>query len=206
MLTIWGRKNSINVQKVLWCCGELGLAFRRLDAGREFGGNDTPEYLQLNPNGLVPTVEDDGFVLWESNVIVRYLAAKHGAHILFPTELQTRFEVERWMDWHATTLWPALRPVFFGLIRTLPEQRDAAALKKAQVEAERAFRILDRHLSGHPYVAGEAFTIGDIPLGIATYRWNALDIDRPALPSLEDWYRRLEGRPAFQAHVAGPLS
>lgn len=206
MLTIWGRRNSINVQKVLWCCGELGLNFRRIDAGREFGGNDTPEYRQLNPNGLVPTIDDDGFVLWESNAIVRYLAAKHGAHILYPTDLRSRFDIERWMDWHATTLWPALRPVFFGLIRTLPEQRDAAAMRAAQEEAERAFSILNRQLSGREFITGDTFTIADIPLGIATYRWFALEIDRPSLPDLEEWHRRFQARPAFLAHVAGPLS
>ncbi|WP_230534108.1 glutathione S-transferase family protein [Microvirga roseola] len=206
MLTIWGRKNSIKVQKVLWCCGEIGLNFRRIDAGREFGINDTPEFLQLNPNGLVPTIEDDGFVLWESNVIVRYLATKHRAHVLYPPDLRSRFDVERWMDWHATTLWPTLRPVFFGLIRTPPEQRDHAMLRKAQIGAEQAFGILVRHHSDRPYVTGETFTIGDIPLGIAAFRWYALDIARPVLPSLDAWYHRLRERPAFQANVAGPLS
>ena len=128
MLTIWGRTNSINVQKVLWTCAELGLPFQRHDAGGAFGGTSTEAYRAMNPNGLVPTIEDDGFVLWESNVIVRYLATKHRAEALYPAELRARFDVERWMEWQTTTLWTALRPVFFGLIRTPPEQRDAAAL------------------------------------------------------------------------------
>jgi len=206
MLTIWGRENSINVQKVLWCCGELGLAFRRVDAGREFGINDSPEYRRLNPNGLVPTIEDDGFVLWESNVIVRYLAAKHGAHALYPTDLRSRFDVERWMDWQTTTLWPALRPTFFALVRTPVDQRDPAALEKSQQETERAFAILDGHLSTRSFVAGDAFTIGDIPIGLAAYRWFALEILRPGMPDLERWYRGIRERPAFQEHVAKPLS
>ncbi len=120
MLTIWGRSNSINVQKVLWCCSELGLAFRRLDAGGAFGGTDSPDYRERNPNGLVPTIEDDGFVLWESNVIVRYLATKHRAEALFPTDLRARSDVVRWLEWLATPLGPALRPLFFALIRTPP--------------------------------------------------------------------------------------
>jgi glutathione S-transferase len=206
MLTIWGRANSINVQKVLWCCGELGLDFCRIDAGREFGVNSSAEYRRLNPNGLVPTIEDDGYVLWESNVIVRYLAAKHGAEHLYPTDLRSRFDVERWMDWHSTTLWPVLRPVFFALVRTSIDQRDPVALQKSQRETERAFSILDDHLSAHAFVAGQSFTIGDIPLGIAAYRWFGLEIPRPQLRHLERWHRGLRGRPAFQEHVAKPLS
>jgi glutathione S-transferase len=206
MLTIWGRPNSINVQKVLWCCGELGLAFRRLDAGREFGVNDTPEYRRMNPNGLVPTIEDDGFVLWESNVIVRYLATKHQAQALYPTDLRSRFDVERWMDWQATTLWPALRPLFFGLIRTPVGERDVPAMERARSDSEVAFRLLDAHLAGRRFVAGEAFTVGDIPIGIAAHRWFALAVARPPLPRLERWYRTVAARPAFQEHVARPSS
>jgi len=206
MLTIWGRANSINVQKVLWCCGELGLPFRRIDAGREFGLNDTPEYRRLNPNGLVPTIEDEGFVLWESNVILRYLAVKHGARDIFPPETRSRFEVERWMDWHATTLWPALRPIFFALVRTAPDRRDPVALEKARQDTDRAFRVLDRTLSERAFVAGEAFTIADIPLGIAAYRWFALEIPRPPLPHLERWYGTMQLRAAFREHVVHPLS
>src|SRR5829696_9275573 len=126
MLTLWGRVNSINVQKVHWCLKELGLAYDRIEAGREFGVVDTPEYRRMNPNGLVPTIEDDGFVLWESNVIVRYLAARHGAGRLYPDDLRVRFDAERWMDWQATTLWPALRPVFIGLVRTPVAERDSS--------------------------------------------------------------------------------
>jgi glutathione S-transferase len=206
MLTIWGRANSINVQKVLWCCGELDLPFRRIDAGREFGRTDTPEYRQLNPNGLVPTIEDGGFVLWESNVILRYLAVKHHADAVFPPDIRMRFAVERWMDWHATTLWPALRPVFLTLVRTPPDQRDPGLLGRAQEDTERAFLILEQELSGRPFVAGERFTIADIPIGIAAHRWFALEVARPSLPSLERWYGMVRDRPAFREHVGRPLS
>lgn len=206
MLTIWGRANSINVQKVLWTCAELGVAFRRHDAGGAFGGTSTPEYRALNPNGLVPTLEDDGYVLWESNVIVRYLATKQRAEALYPSELRARFDVERWMEWQTTTLWPSLRPVFFGIVRTPPEQRDAAAIEQAQATAARAFALLDGHLDGRAYVMGDAFTIGDIPNAIAAYRWYTLDIPRPALPNLERWYGALKERPGFREHVAIPLS
>ena len=206
MLTIWGRANSINVQKVLWCCSELDLPFRRIDAGREFGRTDTPEYRQLNPNGLVPTIEDGGFVLWESNVILRYLAVKHHAHAVFPPDIRMRFAVERWMDWHATTLWPALRPVFLTLVRTPPDQRDPGMLGRAQEDTERAFLILEQELSGRPFVAGERFTIADIPIGIAAHRWFALEVARPSLSSLERWYGMVRDRPAFREHVGRPLS
>jgi glutathione S-transferase len=206
MLRIWGRANSINVQKVLWCCAELDIAFERIDAGGKFGVSKTDAYRALNPNGLVPTIEDDGFVLWESNVIVRYLAARDGAGRLYPDDLRVRFNAERWMDWQATTLWPALRPVFIGLVRTPVAERDLSDIASSLEAATRALMIVDRHLADRPFVAGDAFTIGDIPLGIAAYRWFSLPIDRPALPDLVRWYDRLRERPGYRLHVMQPLS
>jgi glutathione S-transferase len=206
MLTIWGRTNSINVQKVLWCCAELGLAYKRTDAGGAHGVTNTPEYLAMNPNALVPTIDDDGFVLWESNAIVRYLAAKHGEGTLYPLDLRQRAEADRWMDWQVTTLWTALRPLFFGYIRTPPEQRDAAALAAAQRSAEQALTILDRYLDDRVFLAGERVTMGDIPVGISVYRWFALPIERPDFPQVARWYSRLTERPGFQTHVMHPLS
>jgi glutathione S-transferase len=206
MLRIWGRANSINVQKVLWCCAELDIAFERIDAGGKFGVSKTDAYRALNPNGLVPTIEDDGFVLWESNVIVRYLAARDGAGRLYPDDLRVRFDAERWMDWQATTLWPALRPVFIGLVRTPVAERDLSDIASSLEAATRALMIVDRHLADRPFVAGDAFTIGDIPLGIAAYRWFSLPIDRPALPDLVRWYDRLRERPGYRLHVMQPLS
>jgi len=206
MLTIWGRTNSINVQKVLWCCAELGLAYTRIDAGGAHGVTNTPEYLALNPNALVPTIDDDGFVLWESNAIVRYLAAKHGHGTLYPDDLKERADADRWMDWQVTTLWTALRPLFFGYVRTPPEQRDATALAAAQRSGEQALAILDRYLQDRPFVAGERFTMGDIPAGISVYRWSALPIERPQFAHVTRWYRALAARPGFQTHIMQPLS
>ena len=206
MLTIWGRRNSINVQKVLWCCAELGLAYERIDAGGAYGVSNTPEYLAMNPNGLVPTINDDGFILWESNVIVRYLAAKHGQGALYPGDLKARAEAERWMDWQVTTLWAALRPIFFGYVRTPPEQRDAAALAAAERSAEEALAILDRYLQDRAFLAGERFTMGDIPAGISVYRWTALPIERPDFPHVTRWYEALTERPGFRTHVMHPLT
>jgi glutathione S-transferase len=204
-LEIWGRSSSINVQKVLWVCEELRLDFVRHDAGAELGQVDTLEYRRLNPNGLIPTIRDDGFVLWESNVILRYLATKYSAHTLFPKELHLRFEVERWMDWHATALWPALRPLFIQLIRTPPEQRNASIIANAHRDTERLFAILDQRLSEASHVAAEHFTIADIPLAIAAYRWTELAIHRPQLQHVARWYSRMQDRAGFSKFVAQPL-
>lgn len=206
MLKIWGRKNSINVQKVLWCCEELSLPFERVDVGGPFGGNDEPCYLALNPTGLVPTISDDGFVLWESNAIVRYLAASYGAGTLSPEDPQARAEADKWMDFQATTLWPNLRSVFLSLMRTPPEERDGNLIEVSRKRAEEAFAVLDAHLKGRDYVGGSSPSTGDIPLGAAAYRWFELEIRRPSMPSLEAWYERLRGRPAYRANVMLPLS
>jgi glutathione S-transferase len=201
VLKILGRKNSSNVQKVLWCCDELGLAYEREDIGGPFGKNRDPAYLALNPNGLVPTVIDDDFVLWESNSVIRYLAAKHGADTLYPTDLRTRAKAERWMDWQLSAVVPAINPVFFGLIRTPPEKRDQAAIAAARDKLGGAMAILDGELGRTDFVAGDALTVGDIPVGIMTYRWYTLEIEREELPNLKRWYDRLTERPAFKKHV-----
>lgn len=206
MLKIWGRKNSVNVQKVLWCCEELGLPFERVAVGGPFGGNDKPWYLKLNPTGLVPTIADDGFVLWESNAIVRYLAARYGAGTLWPEDLPVRAEADKWMDFQATTLWPNLRPVFLSLTRTPPEERDGSIVEASRKRAEEAFAVLDAYLNGRDYIGGSSPNMGDIPLGTAAYRWFELEIRRPSMPSLEAWYERLCARPAYQATVVLPLS
>jgi glutathione S-transferase len=206
MLTIWGRNNSINVQKVLWCCAELGLEFRRIDAGLQYGVNNTPEYLANNPTGLVPTIDDDGYILWESNVIVRYLSSRHGLGTLCPADLQARFRAEIWMDWQQSFLWPSFRTVFQGLIRTPPEKRDNNAIAAAKGKAASALKILDRHLAGRDYVEGKQLTFGDIPVGIAAYRWFALGMPRDELPNMVRWHDRLAERPAFRQHVMLPLT
>ena len=202
MLKILGRKTSSNVQKVLWCCGEIGLAFERSDVGGPFGGNKTADYLALNPNGLVPTIDDDGFVLWESNAIVRYLAAKHASGTLWPTDLRRRADADRWMDWQQTTLAGPMGVLFRALLRTPPDRIEPAELESAQRRAAAAFAILDAQLARTKYVAGTALTMGDIALGFAPHRWFLLPVERPSLPNVERWYRDLCGQPAYREHVA----
>lgn len=206
MLTIWGRANSSNVQKVVWCCAELGLHYTRIDAGLEFGVNKTPEYLAMNPNAVVPTIDDDGYILWESNVIVRYLATRYGDGAFCPADPKERYLAERWMDWQQTTGWPPLRTVFQGLIRTPPEKRDNAAIERAQDQAKAAMAILDRHLAGRDYLEAGRFTMGDIPNGPTIYRWFALGNSREDLPNLARYHDRLAERPGFREHVMLPLS
>ena len=205
-MLIWGRNNSVNVQKVLWCCEEMALGYERIDAGGSFGVVKTPQYLSLNPNGLVPTIEDDGLVLWESNAIVRYLAAKHAPGTLWPEDLKVRAEADRWMDWTATTVWPALRVLFLGLVRTAPDKRDAQAIEDSRLKTAEVLHILDAHLKTHEYVAGNAFTMGDIPLGCAIWRWIALPIERPELSNVQRWFDSLARRPAYKKIVMLPLS
>ena len=207
MLKIWGRKNSINVQKVMWTVAELGLEPERIDAGMAHGLVGEPWYAALNPNRMVPTIDDDGVVLWESNVIVRYLAAKHAPGTLMPTDPVARAKADMWMDWQQNTLMPAgLSPLFLGLIRTPPDKRDAGALRKAAEVTESALRTLDAHLAKQAYVLGDSLTVADIPVGVATYRWYALPVEHAELPHLRAWYDRLKQRPAFAEHVMLPLT
>lgn len=206
MLKIWGRKNSVNVQKVLWCCEEIAIEYQRIDAGGDFGIVKTPQYLGLNPNGLVPTIEDDGLVLWESNAIVRYLASKHATGSLWPDKLETRAQADQWMDWSSTTFWPALRPLFMGLIRTPVAERDAHVLDESRRKAAAALAIVDRHLESHTFLAGHNFTVSDIALGCCVWRWMALPIERPSLPNAQRWFDLLARRPAYKKVVMLPLS
>ena len=205
MLKIWGRVNSVNVKKALWAATELGLKYERIDAGMEHGVTKTPEYLKMNPNSLVPTIDDDGFVLWESHSIVRYLAAKHGAGTLWPTDLKVRADAERWMDW-AFAFQNAMSAVFWGLIRTPPEKRDVKAIEKGRKRSAELLAVPERTLSQKPYLAGAGFTMGDIPLGCEVQRWMRVPIERPPFPAVEAWFERLRARPAFVKHVDLPLS
>ncbi|HEX6297365.1 MAG TPA: glutathione S-transferase [Burkholderiales bacterium] len=206
MLRIWGRVNSVNVKKALWAAEELGLQYARIDAGLQFGVTKTPEYRRMNPNSLVPTIEDDGFVLWESHSIVRYLAAKHAAGTLWPTDLRVRADAERWMDW-AFTLQNAMRDVFWGLIRTPPEKRDMRAIEAgAKRSADLLEAVLETALAGKDYLTGKNFTMGDIPLGCEVQRWMRVPLQRPRLPNVEAWFERLRARPAFLKIVDVPLT
>ncbi|QEY72427.1 glutathione S-transferase [Pseudomonas denitrificans (nom. rej.)] len=205
MLKIWGRKNSSNVRKALWCAEEAGLAYERIDAGGAFGlVNDEP-YRSLNPNGVVPTLDDDGFVLWESNTIVRYLAA-HYAPDLYPQDLQQRASAEKWMDWTTSSFAAPFRTVFWGTLRTPPEQRDAVAIQAAIETCVGLLAVPEATLAKQPYLTGEQFGMGDIPLGSFIYAWFEMPIERPAQPHLEAWYARLKARPAYRAAVMTDLT
>jgi glutathione S-transferase len=213
-LRIWGRANSVNVQKVLWCCAELGLAFERTDAGMAYGHVDTPEYRAMNPNGRVPTLVDGGFVLWESNAILRYLALKQieagaaAAAALYPTGAAARAAVERWLDWTLSTVQPVERPLFWGLVRTRPEERDMTAIAAAAKTCGSIWAVLDAHLAhGGPFIEGDSFTLADLALGAYARRWFGVQFaDRPELDRLRVWYDGLAARPGFQLYIAPPLS
>jgi glutathione S-transferase len=202
MLKIWGRNTSVNVQKAMWAVGELGLAHERIDIGGAFGKNNEPAYLAMNPNGLVPTLEEDGFLLWESNAIVRYLASRYGPGQLEPSDLQERARASSWMDWQLTVAGPAITPVFWGLIRTPPERRDQAAIEAGKKKTIAAMTILDAQLAKTAFVAGDTFSMGDIATGAVTYRFRRLMPERPRLDNLERWFAGIEQRPAFKEHVA----
>jgi glutathione S-transferase len=195
MLRIWGRLSSVNVQKVVWCADELGLAYERVDAGGKFGRNDTPEYLAMNPNGLVPVIEEDGFVLYESNAIVRYLAARAGS-FLFPVDLRQRADVDRWMEWQSTNYTPAMVAAFWQLIRTPEGQRDAAAIEASRAKSEKLTGVLDAHLAQRQYLSGDAFSAADLVVGCAAHRWLHLPVKRERRPHFERWYAELAARPA----------
>jgi len=206
MLRILGRPNSYNTQKVLWLLDELGTPFSLELAGLEHGVNHTPEYNKLNPNELVPTLIEDDFVLWESNSIMRYVVAKFGNGRFLSADLRERARAERWLDWALTTLNPAITPAFWGLIRSKPEERDSVGIAEAVKKTNHAMTILDRYLSETAYVAGKEFSIGDIPVGILTYRFYSLPIERHRLPHLEAWYKRLAERPVYRRRIMIGLS
>ena len=202
MLKIWGRLTSVNVQKVVWCADELGLDYERIDAGGKYGLVDTPAYRAMNPNGLVPVIDDGGFVLWESNAIVRYLAASYGAGSLWPTEIPVRAEADRWMDWQAVSLNPSIGPAFIQLIRTASENRDRTVIESARIETEKKLGVLNAHLATRDYVAGSRFTMGDIPLGCSVDRWFKLPLARESHPHVERWYAGLRERKGAAQVVA----
>ena len=207
MLKIWGRLTSVNVQKVVWCADELGLDYERIDAGGAFGLVDSEAFFAMNPNRQIPVIEDDGFVLWESNAIVRYLSAKYGqggvgSHCtLWPQDAQTLANADRWMDWQTTSLNPQISPPFMQLFRVAPEARDMALVAKAKIVIEAKLDVLDAHLSHHAYVAGDSFTMGDIPLGCSVDRWFKMPLAHAAHPHVARWYSSLRQRPGAQQVV-----
>jgi glutathione S-transferase len=206
MLKIWGRISSINVRKVVFTAQELGIPFERLDAGLEYGVNKTPEYLARNPNALVPLIEDDlpaaagndpdRFMLWESNVIVRYLCARHSPGQLYPLELPQRFDAERWMDWQQTSLGPAARPPFIQWFRTPAEQRDMGLIERSSAATEALLTIAEQQLAHRPFLTGNRLTMADIPLACEYHRWQALPQPRRQRLNLQRWYDGIAARPA----------
>lgn len=206
MLRLWGRLSSVNVQKVVWCADEIGLAYERVDAGGSFGLTRTPQYLAMNPNALVPVIDDEGLVLYESNAIVRYLAARHSAGTLWPQDLRRSADVDRWMEWQSTTYTPAMRDIFWQLVRTPAAERDRAVIERSRAECERLSGILDAHLAGREHVTDNGFTAADIVVGCAAHRWLNLPVAREPRPNLERWYATLKSRPGSRQVTSQPLT
>lgn len=205
-LRLWGQPKSINVQKVLWGLDELGLAYERIDAGGQFGRVKDADYLSLNPNGLVPTLEVDGTTLWESNAILRYLFQRFGTAPVHPSDPIARARADQWTEWYGSSYWPNTRVLLVQLVRTPEPQRDQKTIQSARAQVLDAARILEAHLEHHPYVAAEQFTWGDIPLGAAAHRFLNLPLDRPALKATEAWYARLKQRAPFKQWIDLPLT
>ena len=205
MLRILGRRTSGNVMKPLWAADEMGLDYEQADIGGKFGGNREPDYLAMNPMGLVPTLVEDDFVLWESNAITRYLCEKHGRGSLCPEDPRARAAADTWMDWQQTVCAPMMLPVFWGLVRTPEAERDYDRINAGIERGYEVWGILDRHLEGRAFVAGDELTMGDIPIGPQAHRWLNLVDKRPSMPNLEAWYERLTERPAFRKNVMIPI-
>ena len=206
MLKIWGRMSSINVRKVVFAAQELAVPFERVDAGGSFGVVQTPAYRAKNPNALVPFVEDDQVELWESNVIVRYLCARHAPDTLYPLGLAQRFDAERWMDWQQTTLNPAGRPGFIQWIRTPAERRDPQVIAQSVAATEPLLGLLDDHLARQPFIAGERLTMADLPIACEVHRWIGMPQPRTARPHLDRWYASILARPSTRGVLDLPLA
>jgi glutathione S-transferase len=206
MLTVWGRRSSFNLQKVMWLVAELGLPHRHIPAGGDFGIKDTPEFLAMNPHGLVPVIDDNGTIVWESQTILRYLAATYGRGRLWSDDPGERSLYERWMDWSQASLQPDfLNGVFWGFYRTPETKRNLLAIARKVRACAEHFQLLDRILADRPFLCGEALSLADIPAGTSLYRYFEIDIERPSVPNVEAWYRRLQERPAYREHVMVPF-
>lgn len=206
MLKVWGRRSSFNLQKVMWLVGEMRLPHQHIPAGGSFGGLDDPAFLAMNPHGRVPVIDDDGIVVWESQTILRYLAARYGRGEFWSDDPAERSEAERWMDWSQTTLQPDfLNGVFWGFYRTPEPQRNLPAIAAKVRACARHFQLLDRVLSNRPFLAGDRLTLADIPAGTSLYRYFEIAIERPSIPNVEAWYQRLRSRPACREHIMVPF-
>jgi glutathione S-transferase len=206
MLKVWGRNNSVNVKKVLWCAAELDIETESIPAGGHFGIVNDAAYRALNPNGRVPTIDDDGVVLWESNTIVRYLAARYGNGRLLSDDVIARAQGEKWMDWATTSIAGPFRDVLWNAVRLPVKERSATTLEAGVKACSQLFAIADSALRQQPYLSGGRFGVGDIPIGCFAYGWHQMPIERPELPHLAAWYQRLTERPAYKKTVMIPLS
>jgi glutathione S-transferase len=202
-LTILGRKTSSNVQALMWCVGELGLPYERHDVGHRFGGNDTPEFLAMNPNGTIPVIRDgNNPPLWETGAIVRYLASQYGSDEFWPADPAKRAIVDQWAEWAKINVTLGFTgPVFWRVVRTAPSKQDKLAIDQAVAELDRTLDIAEAQLSLTPFLAGDAFTVADIQFGHVLYRYFDIDITRPERPQLKRYYEALRVRPAFAEHV-----
>jgi glutathione S-transferase len=206
MLTVWGRRSSFNLQKVMWLVGELGIEHRQIEAGGRFGGLDTPEFKAMNPHGRVPVIDDRGVVVWESHAILRYLAARYARGSFWSDDDATRSLSDQWMDWAQTTLQPdVLVGVFWGFYRTPESQRNWLSINERIERCAQHFLLLDRLLVDRTFLLGDQLTLADIPIGANLFRYFSLDIERPSVPNVEAWYRRLQDRPAYRSHVMVPF-
>lgn len=206
MLKIWGRRNSSNVRKVLWCAEEIGLPYESIEVGGAFGGTQSAEYRAMNPNGLVPVIEDHGLPVWESNAIVRYLSARYALDVLYPADPVERARSEQWMDWTTSSFAVAFRDLFWGVVRTAPADRDEARIAAALLRCGELLALADAALAEQPWLSGGRFAMGDIPLGSFIYAWFEMPIQRPELPHLAAWYARLQQRPAYRKGVMTALT
>ena len=205
MLQIYGRKNSSQVIQLMWTVAELNLEHVRHNLGGSFGGLDSPEYRSLNPNGLVPTIDDNGFVLWESYAIIRYQCHQYGKGSLWPDNPQTVALADQWMEWANSRFMPVFFPVFWALIRTPKEQQNPDKIASMAKDSAELLQIVEKQLQGKAYITGDTLTMGDVPLGSLMYKYYTLDIDRPSLPNIESWYKRLSERSAYREHAMNPF-
>ena len=205
MLRVWGRRSAFNVQKVLWLIDELALPHEHIDAGGSFGGLDDPAFRAMNPHGRVPVIDDGGVVAWESHTILRYLAARYGAGTLWAEDASERSLADRWMDWALATLQRDFMDLFWGFYRTPEDKRNWPMIEQRTERCAAHFRLLDAHLAARAFLAGDAFTMADIPAGTTLYRYFEIDVARPDVPHVEAWYARLAERPAYSAHVMRPF-
>jgi glutathione S-transferase len=206
MLTIWGRISSINVQKVVWAAGEVGQVFERIDLGGAFGGNREPAHLARNPNGLIPVLEDGEVCIWESNSIVRYLAARYGSGWIWDENPSIRADADRWLDWMISQLQPAMTPAFFGLVRKEPSHMRPEVIDPSVAKTEALMDILDAHLAGRSYLAGERFGMADIVVGTGAHRWLNMPVARAQRPNLQRWYEAIAARPAARPALPLPVA